>query len=97
MLAFTNSCAGLHVELVSLGGQVNETRKKLDEYMIRATSLGETIDTLKKKQSDTLSVMNKIKEDKLAKESQTRKTQYTFNTIERLAQEQKTQENIWNI
>lgn len=95
--AFTNSCAGLHVELVSLGGQVNETRKKLDEFMVRATSLGETIDTLKKKQSSTLAIINKIKEDKLAKESQTRKTQYTLNTIERLTQEQKTQEDLWNI
>ena len=95
--AFTNSCAGLHVELVSLGGQVNETRKKLDEFMVRATSLGETIDTLKKKQSNTLTIINKIKEEKLAKESQTRKTQYTLNTIERLVQEQKTQENIWSV
>lgn len=64
--------------------------------MARATSLGETIDTLKKKQSDSLAIINKIKEEKLAKESQTRKTQYTLNTIERLAQEQKTQEDIWN-
>ncbi len=65
--------------------------------MVRATSLGETIDTLKKKQSNTLTIINKIKEDKLAKESQTRKTQYTLNTIERLAQEQKTQEDLLNV
>ncbi len=93
---FTNSCAGLHVELVSLGGQVNETRKKLDEFMVQATSLGKTIDTLKKQQEDTSIAINKIKEEKLAKESQTRKTQYTLNSIERLSQDQKTQENIWN-
>jgi len=65
--------------------------------MVRATSLGETMDTLKKKQSSTLAIINKIKEDKLAKESQTRKTQYTLNTIERLAQEQKTQEDLLNV
>lgn len=65
--------------------------------MVRATSLGEIIDTLKKKQSNTLTIINKIKEEKLAKESQTRKTQYTLNTIERLSQEQKTQEDLWNV
>lgn len=76
---------------------MNETRKKLDDFMVRATSLGEIIDTLKKKQSNTLTIINKIKEEKLAKESQTRKTQYTLNTIERLSQEQKTQEDLWNV
>ncbi len=64
--------------------------------MVQATSLGKTIDTLKKQQDDTLAVIHKIKEEKLAKEAQTRKTQYTLNTIERLSQDQKTQENIWD-
>ncbi len=64
--------------------------------MVQATSLGKTIDTLKKQQEDTSIAINKIKEEKLAKESQTRKTQYTLNSIERLSQDQKTQENIWN-
>ena len=64
--------------------------------MVQATSLGKTIDTLKKQQDDTLAVIQKIKEEKLAKESQIRKTQYTLNSIERLSQDQKTQENIWN-
>lgn len=64
--------------------------------MVQATSLGKTIDTLKKQQEDTSIAINKIKEEKLAKESQIRKTQYTLNSIERLSQDQKTQENIWN-
>ena len=64
--------------------------------MVQATTLGKTIDTLKKQQDDTLAVIQKIKEEKLAKESQIRKTQYTLNSIERLSQDQKTQENKWN-
>ena len=34
--------------------------------MVQATSLGKTIDTLKKQQDDTLAVIQKIKEEKYA-------------------------------
>ena len=92
---FTNSCAGLHVELVSLGGQLNETRKKLDEMIVQAGSLSGKIDTLKKEQDTALTLINKIKSERVAKESQTKKTSYTFTIIEKLAKDQEIQENIW--
>lgn len=81
---------------MSLGGQLNETRKKLDEMIVQAASISGKIDTLKKEQEIVLSTLNKIKEEKSAKESQIRKTSYTFTVIEKLTKDQKTQEDIWN-
>ncbi len=63
--------------------------------IVQAGSLSEKIDTLKKEQDTALNLINKIKSEKFAKESQTKKTSYTFTIIEKLTKDQEIQENIW--